>query len=61
VAWNVLQQRESGSKLANKTGELRPEVSRVVGATALAGVGEGLAWISPDDEVRTQSVSVTPS
>jgi hypothetical protein len=51
VPWNILKQRVSGSKLANKTGELGPEVSRIVGAAALAGVGEGLAGVSPDDEI----------
>jgi hypothetical protein len=68
VAWNVLQQCPSGSKLANKTGELGPEVARVLGAAAPPGVGEGLAGVSPDDDVGppahglvAQSLSVVPA
>jgi hypothetical protein len=60
VPWNILKQRVSGSKLANKTGELGPEVSRIVGAAALAGMGEGLAGIATDDDVRTSSVCFMP-
>jgi hypothetical protein len=63
VAWNVLQQCVARSKLANKTGELRPEVSRIRLSSSPSSLAEGLAGVSPDDEirsVRTASVRLVP-
>jgi hypothetical protein len=51
VGGHVLQDDDSGSKYTNGFGDPGPEVSGVIGALSLAGVGERLAWVAGREEV----------
>lgn len=54
-AWNVLQQDESGSHLANDPGGVGPHVPRVVLSESLAGDGEGRTGETRADDVDPPS------
>ena len=55
VAWDVLQERESGSYLAKDSSELGPEVSFIVFASLFACHRERLARIAAADHVNLAS------
>ena len=50
-SWNVLQEDESGSNLANDPGGIGPHVSVIVFTSRFAGLTERLAGYSPADQV----------
>lgn len=50
--WNVLQEDEARSRIANDPGDGRPEPAFVVGPPTRAGVGPGLAWEARTDEIH---------
>lgn len=49
---DVFEENPFGAAFANDAGDLGPEVSRIVSATALSGRAEGLAGISREDGVE---------
>jgi len=52
VAGDVFEEDPCGMAFGDDTGNVWPEVSRVIGATALSGGAEGLAGISGEDDVE---------
>nr|WP_247651339.1 hypothetical protein [Roseovarius autotrophicus] len=52
VTGDVFEEDPFGETFADDTGDLGPEVARVVGPSALSGRAEGLAGISGKDEVE---------
>jgi hypothetical protein len=51
VPWNVLQEDVSGSKVANGSEGVGPEMARIVVSLTVPGVRERLAGVSAADEV----------
>lgn len=56
--WHVLQQCEPGSKVANASCELGPEVPLVIGAESLSGDTPRLTRESAGDEVGSLNVAI---
>lgn len=52
VTGDVFEKHPLGAAFADDTGDLGPEVTGIVGAAALSGSAEGLAWISGEDDVE---------
>ena len=50
--WDVLQERESGSHLANDSDGVRPKVSFVIASAIFSGTGERLARESRSDDIH---------
>ena len=49
---DVLEEDPCGTAFGNDTGEVGPEMARIVGPAALASCAEGLAGISGEDDVE---------
>ena len=49
---DVFEKHPLGAAFADDTGDVGPEVARVVGAAALSGRAEGLAGISGKDGIE---------
>ncbi len=52
VTGDVFEEHPLGVAIGDDTGDVWPEVARVVGATALSGRAERLAGISSEDDVE---------
>jgi hypothetical protein len=52
VSFDILEIAESGAKKSNSACDERPEVPRVFCSEALSGCAEGLAGISPSEDVH---------
>ncbi|SLN77461.1 hypothetical protein ROA7023_04410 [Roseisalinus antarcticus] len=52
MAGDVFEEDPLWAAFGDDTGNVWPEVSRVIGATALSGGAEGLAGISGEDDVE---------
>lgn len=59
VAWDVLQEREPGSHLANDAPDFAPEPPLIVRTLPIASDGIGLAGIARGDEVDSTGQSAT--
>ena len=49
---DVFEEDPFRGTFADDAGDLRPEVARIIGATAFSGSAEGLAGISGEDDVE---------
>lgn len=52
MAFDVFAEDEAWRALADDSGDVRPEVPGIVGATPVAGEAEGLAGIAGSDEIH---------
>jgi hypothetical protein len=52
VPGDVFKEHPLRSAFPDDPGDLGPEVAWIVGAAALSGRAEGLAWISGEDDVK---------
>ena len=52
VTGDILEEDPLGAALGNDTGDLGPEVTGIVGPSALSGGAEGLAGISGEDDIE---------
>jgi len=53
MSFDVLKEAAPWSEKSNAVCDVRPEVPRVVLASALAGCAEGLAWVATSEDVHS--------
>ncbi|CAN1576481.1 CHC_CoA_lg domain containing protein [Paracoccaceae bacterium] len=56
VTGDVFEEDPFGGTFPDDTGDLGPQVARIVGTATLSGRAEGLAWISGENDVEGTAV-----